>query len=329
MNAANPSWGLVSTIKAPMEQVLDFCAWHLELGAKRLFIHLDEPDDALFNLLKSHSKIRPLVTDTAYWAKVNKRRPHKHQVRQSLNATRTYLQRADVDWLCHIDVDEFLIPDGAIGPVLAGLPDHCHVARIRPMESLAPVGQVDSSQYFKRFVANPQQRRAVSDQVWPTFGPYLNGGFLSHVAGKIMVRTGLTDSGSNDLQLRIHNLITADGDNPGQVELDQVLLAHMHAKSWDDWLAHYRFRLAQGSYRSELKPMRPKGQGGMTLHDLFAMIEADGGETALRGFFDEVCAATPEQLQRLKAAGLLHELATPLGPQLVALRQKHFGNQDQ
>lgn len=309
------TWGIVTTLKAPMRDVLTFAAWHLELGAHRLFIHLDAPDDATFAILKAHPRIRPLVTDHTYWTSIGKARPEKHQPRQTLNATRTYARRADVDWLCHCDVDEFLVPEAPVDHILAALPAECQVARVRPIEALAPVAPQDDNWHFKTLVLDRHRRRALSAQVWPTFGPYLNGGFLSHVAGKIFVRTGLPSPA-----FRIHNFFSDGVENPGQVELPQIALAHMHAKSWPDWLAQYRYRHAQGSYRAELKPELPRDRGGMTMHEVFAAIEAESGEAGLRQFFDEVCAATPGQLDRLAQAGLLRQLALPFDN----VREKHF-----
>lgn len=313
------TWGIVSTIKAPARDVLNFCAWHIDLGAHRMFIHLDAPDPDLFALLKAHPRIRPVTCDETYWKRLGKARPKKHQVRQSHNATRTYLQRADVDWLAHIDVDEFILADRPIPDLLDASGPECQVARMRPIESLSPSDTPNNTRYFKDLVADRKERLRLSSQVWPTYGAHLQGGFLSHVAGKIFARTGVSNA-----EFRIHNLLVGDKKNPGQQELGAVRLAHLHAKTWDDFLGQYRFRLDRGSYRAELKPARPQDQGGLTLHDLFQMIEAEGGETALRHFFDEVCAATPEHLDRLENAGLLVDLGRDFTADLDRVRQKHF-----
>lgn len=311
------TWGVVSTIRAPIRDVLNFAAWHLELGAHRLFIYLDEPDPAIFNLLKGHPRIRPITTDDEYWERHGKK-PLKHQVRQVRNATRTYRRRADVDWLCHIDVDEFLVPDRLMDALLADLPEDCQVARLRPMEALAPQCGEPSQWNFKTFTHDRQERRHKAQRTWPNYGAYLNGGFLSHVAGKILVRTGLPDA-----EFKIHNFFSQGVENPGAVEFSQISLAHLHAKSWPAWLALYRYRLEKGSYRASLKPTHPPEKGGLTMHDLFRIIEAEGGETALEKFFEEVCAATPDHLFRLEQEGLLRRVNLPLD----TVREKHFGTE--
>ena len=311
------TWGLVTTVKAPLRSILEFAAWHLELGAHRIFLYLDDPEGlepGTLDVLRDHPKLRPMLTDDAYWRQRGRKRPARHQVRQTANASHRYNSGAGVDWLGHIDVDEFLVPEGPLTQLLGALSEDCHVARVRPMEALAQENQSDLWA-FKTLTLDRDCRRRQSLEVWPTYGAYMNGGFLSHVAGKILVRAGLEAA-----DFRIHNVFSGGEENPGSVELSGAALAHMHARNWPDWLAQYRFRHQKGSYRAELKPDRPRDKGGLTLHELFSMIETEGGEPALRQFFDEVCAANPQHLNRLAKAGLLREVHLPLDP----LRLKHF-----
>jgi hypothetical protein len=138
---AGPTWGLVATIKASRRAILDFAAHHLDLGAHRLFIYLDDDNRAAFDALKAHPKCRPLLTDDAYWRKLGMKRRVKHQSRQFENARHAYARATgEVDWLAHIDVDEFLWPDRPLTDQLAALPATCMGARIRPAEALEGAG---------------------------------------------------------------------------------------------------------------------------------------------------------------------------------------------
>jgi hypothetical protein len=245
--------------------------------------------------LKAHPKIRVVTCDDAYWQKLCGKRPQKHQVRQSQNATRAYNRADDVDWLIHMDVDEFLVAEHPVGEVLAALPAAQKIARIRTMEALA-----GDATAFKSFIPNGPQRAQIVSALYPTYGEYVKGGFLSHLAGKVFVRTGMAD-----VRLQIHNVFQNDAMIEGPEQQPGIDLAHLHAKSWPDWLAAYRYRLEKGSYRSDLAPNRPRDRGGLSMHELFSMIEAEGGEAGLRAFFNEVCADTPELRATLKAKGLL------------------------
>jgi hypothetical protein len=292
------TWGIVATVKAPALDLLNWAAYHLDAGAHRIFIYLDAPCPEARDLLAQHPKIRVIDCDDAHWTQRRKAgKPSKHQVRQTLNATRTYRRQSrDLDWLIHMDVDEFLWSDTPLSQILARLPGTSRCARALPIEVLAG----GDGTAFKGHIPSGPDRRRLAEALYPTFGAHLLGGFLSHVQGKLFVRPGLEQA-----QLRIHNVILPDGENPGQTILPDVDLCHLHAEDWDSWIHHFRYRLERGSYRSELKPALPRAQGGLTVHELLSAIEAEDGEQGLRTFFDEVCADTPDLRARLKQRGLL------------------------
>ncbi|MEL7100632.1 MAG: glycosyltransferase family 2 protein [Pseudomonadota bacterium] len=298
-------WGLVATILAEPADILRFAAYHLDAGAHRLYIYLDAPSDA-YDLLKAHPKIRPTICDAAHWKKLIGKRPPKHQVRQSLNATHAYNRRAEVDWLIHIDADEFLVPAQPIADALATLPADTTSARVRPMEQLAGAPDV-----FKAFIPPDENRDPLVRRLYPNYGAHLKGGFLSHVAGKLFVRSGMPD-----ITLRIHNAFEGDAMLPRAAELVQIDLAHAHAKSWDDWYAHFRYRLEQGSYRPELT----RDDGALSMHELFSFIEAEEGEAGLRAFYAEVAEDSADLRARLDAEGLLRIHDLDLGTKLT----QHF-----
>ena len=285
-------WGIVATIKAAHIDVLNFAAYHLDQGAHRLYIYLDEPAPDTFDALKAHPKIRVTSCDDAYWEKLGGKRPVKHQVRQTRNATHAYRRKAEVDWLAHIDVDEFLWPAMDIGDILTDLPAETLCARLHPIELLA-----DGTHAFKGYIPNGPGRAGLVEHLYPTYGTYLKGGFLSHVAGKLFVRTGLPN-----ISFRIHNVFQGDLMNPGEALLPQIELCHCHATSWNAWITAYRYRLSKGAYRADLTPAHASG---MTLHELLNALEAAGGQVALRAFFDEVAADSPNLRARLEAQDLL------------------------
>jgi len=303
--ASPPTWGLVATIKATSRDILDFAAHHIALGAHRLHIYLDEDAPKARRALKAHPKARVTVTDAAYWARRREGRPEKHQARQTLNATRAYRRNPQVDWLLHLDVDEFLIPSRPVSAQLAALPSGTLSARARPMEALAPDPDdppPDGLIHARALALDPAVRRRQTRAIHPDFGDDLDGGFLSHVAGKVFTRTGQEGIG-----LRIHNALRDGSRDPDCVELPDCPLLHRHAPDLAHFLAAFRFRHARGSYRSELKPVR--GGAGLTMHQFFAALESEGGEDALAAFFHEVCTATPALRDKLSRHGLLREIA--------------------
>ncbi|GGX57255.1 hypothetical protein GCM10007385_27640 [Tateyamaria omphalii] len=307
------TWGLSATILAPAADILRFAAYHIELGAHRLYIYLDDDNQAAFAPLKQHPKVRVQICDATYWSKLYGRRPAKHQLRQTMNATHAYHRRAEVDWLIHMDVDEFIVTGNhSVSERLEGLDSNHLNARIRPMELLG-----GSQNAFKAFVAPGPSRAKTVRALYPTFGNYLTGGFLSHVAGKVFVRTG-----QPDIQIRIHNAFQDDQMLPNATELSEMALAHCHATSWEAWRTTFLYRLEKGSYRAELKPALPAERGGKTLHQLFKHLQSTEGEDGLRAFYDEVIGDGPNLRARLEAKGLLRKVDLNLD----AMTARHFPN---
>jgi len=293
-------WGVVSTLKAPTRDVLNFAAYHLEQGAHRLYLYLDASDDPSYAHLKAHPKVRVTRTDDAYWQSKGKR-PNKHQPRQTINAADAYAKRVEVDWLTHIDHDEFLVSDVSISARLARLSPKCLCARVRPLEALETQTPSARKQPFKSFALPMPERRQITQALYPTYGNQLNGGFLSHVAGKMIYRTGL-----EGFSVKIHNAFLKDEQNPGQQEIPEIQLCHLHADTYEKWRAHYAYRKSKGAYRAELKAPFDRNKGGINLHSLLNGIEKTEGEQGLRAFYTEVCSARDDLLAGLETHGLLH-----------------------
>jgi len=274
---------------------LGFAAHHIEQGAHRLYLYLDAPDDTIAGALNAHPKVRVTQTDDRYWARKGKR-PAKHQPRQTLNAADAYAKRAEVDWLAHIDVDEFLVPRAGAQPLaaqLAALPGTCLCARVRPIEALAHVDAEAAPRPFKGLALDHARRSEISARLFAPYGVDLNGGFLSHVAGKMLYRTGV-----DGLSVKIHNAFqtAAQGEimNPGQIEMDDLQLCHTHGADWDTWIAQFRYRHEHGAYRAELKG----AQGKPSMHTLLERIRTEQGTDGLRHFWETLCTPRPARPER-------------------------------
>ncbi len=314
------TWGVVATIKAPTRDILNFAAYHLDLGAHRVHIYLDEDTETARHALKAHPKCRVILCDDGYWKRRRRRkgRPPAHQPRQSINATHCLSRRPQVDWLAHIDVDEYLWPETPLPDQLATLPPDTISARVRPIEALAddPANPpADGTQWFKACTRMTSTRMDQTQAIYPTFGEHLNGGFLSHVVGKVFVRTE-----TENLSLRIHNAFINGEKDAAPRELPHTSLCHLHADTYDKWRHHYRYRLDQGSYRVGLKSAPGAVNPNINQHALLKQIEEDGGADGLRAFFTEVCTATPQLRTRLAEHGHLRQIALDLDGK----RARHF-----
>ncbi len=293
LSANTLRWGLVSTVKAPLPAIARFAAWHLELGAAHLHLYLDAPDPSVAAFLNAHPRITAIPCNDAYWRATGKTRMDAHQLRQAHNATRSLrLLEDDLDWLGHLDVDEFLLTDAPIAGKLAALPPATAIARIPPAEALAREDGVP--QAFKLTHKQAGIKKSQLQEVYPTFGLHLYGGFLSHTSGKVLARTGIPDT-----RLGIHTLKHKGEDATNRMKPPGLYLAHLHAPSWEHFRAHLAFRQTKGSYR----PRSDRPELGQA--ELLRFLVEEEGEDGLRAFFDEVCADTPELRRRLDTRGML------------------------
>ncbi|MBA85441.1 glycosyltransferase family 2 protein [Thalassobius sp. S69A] len=282
-------WGLVSLVKAPLPQIAAFVAYHLDLGADRIYLYLDAPDPATVQYLSGHPKLQVTACDADFWQAQKKPRMKAHQVRQSWVATQAY-QDADVDWLAHIDVDEFLLPPRPVPDILADVPDDAAMLRIMPAELLAGTA---GAEQFKLQPSYAGQPKAVRESLYPTFGAHLPGGFISHREGKNFVRTGLMG-----IRVGIHACLQNGRQISNRVRLAGGYLGHAHAPSWEFFRDHMQFRMQRGSYRkSDEKKFR--------LLDILTFLQDEEGEDGLRLFFTEVCEATPRLTEALESHDML------------------------
>ncbi|NVO55477.1 glycosyltransferase family 2 protein [Rhodobacteraceae bacterium B1Z28] len=303
------TWGIVSMVRGPADDILRFAAHHLDLGANFLYIYMDEPNRRAFRVLRQHPKIRVRICDDTFWQKRNRNRPEKHQIRQTVHATFTY-RNTNLDWLAHIDVDEFLWSSEPIADLLQTVPADKPAVRVRPIEALA-----GGEDLYKAHIPNSPDREALVEALYPNYGAFVQGGFLSHVQGKLFVRTGL-----ENLNFRIHNLFQNKKLLPCKFEVPQIELCHRHAPDWGHWAAHYQFRMDRGSYQPDMSPNVPREQGGLNKNELHSWIEAEHGLDGLRAFYDEMSGVDPAVRARLQAHGLIKHRPLHLDEKVA----KHF-----
>ncbi|MGX9353796.1 glycosyltransferase family 2 protein [Roseobacteraceae bacterium S113] len=284
-------WGVVCTTNAPTEQVLAWAAHYIEMGADRLHIYLDEPNSDAQTRLAAHTKITTTTCDASFWKGAGKARPQAHQLRQAHNATHA-LHSTDVHLLGHIDVDEFLISPVPVAKALDFVPPDMAFARVRPVELLSPLD--GPPRHFKRSHRQAGMPKSILEDIYPNFGPYLAGGFISHTTGKVFARTGIKDT-----RLGIHTLKYKGEEATNRTELPRMALAHCHTSDFAHFRARTAFRLERGSYR------KAETKEDMALADVLTYLLREEGDKGLEAFYAEVCTARPELLSALEDKGML------------------------
>ena len=291
-------WAVVSTIKAPTKDILNFAAYYLHLGATHLYLFLDFPDPDAQENLEQHPNIRVTNTGPDYW-QARSRRPQTVERRQIENIkTAIEFARGDhISWLGHFDHDEFLhVPSHAnVGMRLARLDGDVMCARALPVEYLAP----DDPNYkgpdqFKRLAAPFARRRQISMWAYPEFGAKVSGGFLSHQVGKSFFRIV-----PELMAPRIHFCDYPTHSDTKIKTLAHLDLAHYHTDAWDKFYQKYQQRRASGSYRKVISGGKTYETERKSLHDILEDLEQNEGVAGLKRLHRELCLATPELVARL------------------------------
>ena len=305
-------WETVTLSNAPLAALARFAAWHLELGAERIHLYLDAAAPQNADFLSQNPAVSVTTCTEEWWQSIGRARPPAHQNRQSIAASQAY-RATSGQWLCHLDTDEFLLPDSSVAEWLANAPDDLAVINVAPAELLAPLSAGGPAQ-FKLSPRFAGQSSEVRERLYPTFAPYLRGGYISHLEGKNFVRTGY-----KSMRIGIHachfqqNPIRNRGRVPG------LWLGHAHAPTWDAFKGHLNFRRTKGSYR-------PQKSGNIGLAQILDVFAAEDGpearEAALRLLFEEVCTARPDLIAALMHYGMLIERDMPLD----TLVMRHFGH---
>jgi len=292
-----PRWGVAATVQAPVPQVLAFAAHHLDLGASRVWLHFDDPDDPAADILAGQRQITVIRCDAAWWAGFGKR-PDTHQERQIKNITRI-TRKAQLDWIGHFDVDEFLTSSIPVAQALADLPADRLILRVEPWEALHDPALPDDifiACHFRRQL--PEAMAHSSAALYGPQGPLLDKGMLSHTVGKCFFRTG-----QKDMVARIHGArIKGEHVVGGRFHPDMALL-HFHAQDRAAWLARLPFRLSKGAYQ-----YRPEMRSWML----------DAEPAAIEAFYAAIQLARPDLVAALAAHGLLREAELNLCARVAA-----------
>ncbi|MWD30032.1 hypothetical protein E0K89_021380 [Aquicoccus sp. SCR17] len=187
-----PSWGVVVTCSEPLALTLGFAAHYLALGASEIQVFLDRPQATCASLLARLPGVTVTLCDGEHWARASRfgRRPDTVTQRQLENAALAYA-RSGVDWLMHVDCDEFLLPTLPFHEILAGAPDNVEYLHFRNLERslLRDQPQRDIFDGVFRHAVPPLWMKDLPDRLRTE--PYTRGGFTGHLEGKTIQRTGL------------------------------------------------------------------------------------------------------------------------------------------
>lgn len=187
-----PSWGVVGTMDEPPELVAAYAAHHLWSGASAVHIYLDRDNPRTRALLAPLKQVHVVVADEAYWrATLDIKVPKTHQRRQTLNATLAY-QNTDVDFLVHLDADEFIHQVEPLGAELARLQRMRpgHYLNIPNLERVWLEGEADSNMFSQNFRASTKRLEGDFSAMTLDGDGLTRFGLTGHSEGKACSPTG-------------------------------------------------------------------------------------------------------------------------------------------
>lgn len=294
------SWGVVATVKAPEPKVLAFVAHHLSLGADHIWIYFDDPEDPAHAALSGLPRVTATLCTAEHWKTMGNRHD-RHQNRQARNARDAY-QRCPVDWLAHVDVDEFILPDRPVADILDSTAPTDLLLRMEPFEAMHDPDLPDDIYTARVF------RGAIRHEFWRLrhrslgrFRVVMRDGMLSHTVGKVFFRAGI-----QGLTPRLHSGLHQKKRIAVPDFRSDVRLLHFHAQDRQAWLASVPFRVTRGAY--QYKPF------------LQAYL-SDAAPDALKTFYQRTQTVTPDLAEALQAVGRAVTADLGLRAKVQALRE--------
>lgn len=291
-------WGLVTTVRAPQAQVLAFVDHHLGLGAARLWLYFDDPDDPAFDAVAARPQVIATRCSGAYWQTIARRRPEKVETRQTRNAQAAYAA-CELPWLGHVDIDEFLWPTRPVSQLLAKVPPEDVMLRMEPFEAMHDPDRLAGPPRIFR-AALRARHAALRPAILGRYAPILPEAMLSHSVGKAFFRSGIAD-----LSLRLHGAFRHGERVKGPAFNPEIALLHCHAQDRAAWSSALEFRLTRGAY--QYQPA------------LQAFLQA-ASPAEIDHFYDETQTLTPHKKEVLLAAGRLIEADLTTGPVALGTR---------
>jgi hypothetical protein len=222
-----PSWGVAVFAREPAALVLTHLAWHLQAGAREIHLYLDDPADPVAPAAAALPGVRVTLCDAEFWAGLGKSRPVWNNQRQDLAVTHAY-RRCGVDWLLHLDADEFLFQTAPLDTELAALPATTGALRV-PVRERAYT-RTAPTDLFEGVFRLPRTGPGRDHRLLAPNRDLAPGGLSGHALGKSLTRRGL------DVTIRPHFPRRADGADVASQRAQGSVLLHFDGLTPRNWL---------------------------------------------------------------------------------------------
>ncbi len=251
--------GLVSTVRAHIEDLKKFVYYHLNIGCDYIVLFYDDPENAAYNVFVNESKVIEIVCSSNYWSMQNSGRPTSIEERQEINVNNgaAILANRGCDWIIHIDVDELIRPLKDIKKILQKT--NFEAIRFTLLEAVPKNinNKIYNTNIFKQF---PKKHANIKFKV---LNLLCSLGLLNSIFEKEFFR-GHTNSKmairiqKNIGKYRIHDAKKFDNSNLIVEETKYIELLHFDCVGIENWKLKWDRRLDGSGKATNMRDNRRK-----------------------------------------------------------------------
>lgn len=278
---------VVTMVREPLDTTLNFVAWYLELGAAKIVICFDDPDDPALPILQDMNleRVETFACTPEFWRSLGI--SPKHVMRKQKAVFNWVYRQAQTSWVLVVDGDEYLYLNGrTLDEFAATLSEDVPAVRFRSAE---PVETTADGQWFRVQVKG----QPLSD-IYGEYNKFFanRSGLLGHPEGKSMTRTGIA------ARMRLHWAENAQGQPINGISVgaaDGACLLHYFNNGYDEWRCKLDWRKSTWGFARAVSEH---------------LDEYD--EAQLKDLYDKLHSINQAQLEALKAIGGIHRLDVDL-----------------
>lgn len=296
---AQTRWGVVTTAKEAPDLLLAFAAHHVSIGASRIYLYLDDPDPELARRLSLIPEVEVTLCDDTYWQMIRGKRPAAQEHRQIENAMDAY-ERTDVDWLVHIDADEFINPRADLATELGFVPDEFNFVELEMRERVFTPEHPPVSVFSGLFRVPVNRRSRALRTLFGEMAPYTLRGLSGHCSGKSFVRVG-----QEQLLMGIHvpRLRNVGDGRMMSLTLHSATLLHFDGLTPEHWIAKMARYGTNETYRNSDR------LGEHRRRQLEYLTEHGGDRRAAELLHDMLKVVSSSEAMMLRVLGCLEPAA--------------------
>lgn len=291
-----PTWGIVMTVDEPSPLVISNVAWHISTGAKEVHLYFDRVNDPVMNIVATLQKVRAVDCNDDYWLSVSTKRPDAQTKRQFINANDA-LKHCSVDWLVHIDADEFLLQNSPIQHELRSLRETSVALHFDVRERVYTESSSSRSIFDGAFRSRSHFPMSLDRSLFGELNRYLQRGLLSHCAGKTAIPT------NQDFLIGVHSAYkgrrSSDTRAPRLGSRSTVLL-HFDGLTPLHWIA----KLLKYARTTQLHGTSMFSKARQ--YQIAECLECIGSHDSALAFHDKLRLLNQKQKSRLASFDLLH-----------------------